>query len=104
MKIHLAALAFSWVALTSSAAQPTDKSIRTPLGVMKVESLVNAMHAAMEPSMRPGIAQATDGKGPTAKQRAVMDRHARRMDGSHPNRTELGNDGADAAANSTREL
>jgi hypothetical protein len=43
MKTHLAALALSLVALTSSAAPPTDDSIRTLFAVMKVESMVNGM-------------------------------------------------------------
>ena len=79
MKTHLAALALSLVALTSSAAPPTDDSIRTLFAVMKVESMVNGMYAAIEPAMRQGMAQATDGKEPTAKQKAILDRHARRM-------------------------
>jgi uncharacterized protein len=41
--------------------------------------MVNATYATMEPSMRQGMAQGTDGKEPTAKQKAVIDRHARRM-------------------------
>ena len=87
MKNLFAALSLSFVALSSIAASPTDESIRTLFSVMKAESIVDGMYAAMEPAMRQGMAQATGGREPTLEQKKIMDRFPQKM--SELMRTEL---------------
>ena len=46
---------------------------------MKVESIVNEIYAAIEPAIRQGIAQATDGNEPTQEQKRIIVRFSQRM-------------------------
>jgi hypothetical protein len=79
MKNLLASLLALFFVLPSNAAPPSDESIRTLFSVMKAESMVNGMYAALEPAMHQTMAQATAGKELTQEQRGIMDRFAQRM-------------------------
>lgn len=87
MKNLLAVFVLSVASMSAIAATPTDESIRTLFTEMKAESMLNGMYAAMEPAMRQGMAQATDGREPTPEQKRILDRFSQRF--SDLMRTEL---------------
>jgi hypothetical protein len=87
MKNPIAIFVLSVASISAIAATPTDESIRTLFTVMKADSMLNNIYAAMEPAMRQGMAQATAGKEPTPEQKRIMDRFSQRF--SDLMRTEL---------------
>lgn len=79
MKKLLSLACLSLTAVASMAQTPTDESIRTLFSVMKVESVIGTMQNALEPAMRQGMMQATEGREPTPVQKKVLERFPQKM-------------------------
>ena len=59
--------------LATLAATPTDASILALFKAMKAESMIEGVHASLEPVFRQGLAQASAGRKLSDEQRRVLD-------------------------------
>lgn len=69
----------AFAAFASLAATPTDASILALFKAMKAESMIEGVHATLEPVFRQGLAQASAGQTLTDEQRRVLDQAPQRI-------------------------